>query len=109
MEVLNNHVSLFETLFIGEMIHEIKESTISTTINECVFTFGELLVKLGMMGVLLENIVEHVHVMPVNTFGAQHVNDGDGENEDKKDDKADIPGFDKDLGGFLFVYSLRNQ
>lgn len=47
-----------------------------------------------MLGALLENIVEHIHVMPVDPFGSQHVDDRNGEDEYEKKDKTKIANFD---------------
>ncbi len=68
MKVLHNDISLLEALLIGKMIHEVKESSILTAVNKPVLGFGELLVELGMLGTGFENIVEHVHVVAMNSL-----------------------------------------
>ena len=81
VEILDDDVSFLDALFVGDMVHEIEEGGFLGTVNEGVLGFGELFIELYVLGTLLEDIVEHVHVVAVNSFGAEHVNDRDGESE----------------------------
>ena len=109
MKILNDDVSLLETLLIRKVIHEVKETSLLTAIDEGVFTFGKLLIELNVLGALLENIVKHIHVMPMDPFGSQHVDDGNGEDEYKKKDETKIAHFDQGFNWLLFADCLSNK
>ena len=81
VEILDDYLSFLDALLVGDVVHEIEDSGFLGAVNEGVFGFGELFIEFYMLGALLEDIVEHVHVVAVNSFGAEHINDWDGEGE----------------------------
>ncbi len=109
VEILDDDVSFLDALFVGDVVHEIEEGGFLGAVNEGVLSFGELFIEFYMLGALLKDIVEHVHIVAVNSFGAEHVNDRDGEDEEKNDDETEIAEFDKGFGGLLLADGLGND
>lgn len=82
VKILDNHVSLFEALFVSEVVHEIEQCCFSAAINERIFTFGKLLIQFSVLRTFLKNVIKHVHIVSVDSLVSQHVNDRNG--KDKK-------------------------
>jgi hypothetical protein len=50
VEILDDDVSFLDALLVGNVIDEIEETSLLIAVNEGIFGFGELLIKLEMLG-----------------------------------------------------------